>query len=170
MSLWLANQSQFQFRNLAFQLVGQIHWGNFQLLDHVTILKIPYKNSNANIHYAPLMMAQKESPRNHPWVIPKKVACLVWDPDSRLIVNDGWFLLLLLLLGRAEILLIERRKRWGIHGWFLLLYLPCPALPCSRKHSLSGNSNHFVYFSRNHPGSTHGWFLGDSFCDIINGS
>ena len=29
------------------------------------------------IHYAPLMMAQKESPRNHPWVIPKKVACLV---------------------------------------------------------------------------------------------
>ena len=30
-----------------------------------------------DIHYALLMMSQKESPRNHPWVIPKKVACLV---------------------------------------------------------------------------------------------
>ena len=125
-----------------------------------------------NIHYAPLMMSQKESPRNHPWVIPKKVACLVWVPDSRLIVNDGWFLLLLLLLIRAEILLIGRRKWWVIPGWFLLL------LP-----SGGGNTS-----KRNHPsltinleswtntklapflGTTHGWFLGDSFCDIINGA
>ena len=71
-------------------------------------------NTIIYIHYAPLMMSQKESPRNHPWVIPKKVACLVWVPDSRLIVNDGWFLLLLLLLIRAEILLIGRRKWWVI--------------------------------------------------------
>ena len=27
---------------------------------------------NNYIHYAPLMMSQKESPRNHPWVVPKK--------------------------------------------------------------------------------------------------
>ena len=93
-------------------------------------------------------------------------------------------------LGRAEILLIGRRKRFVIRGSFLLLFtrqvrdttdweekmmdkswvititipdLLCPALPFNRKHLLSGNSNHFVYFSRNHPGSTHGWFLGDSF-------
>ena len=146
------------------------------------------------IHYAPLMMSQKESPRNHPWVLPKRVASLVWVPDSRLIVNDGWYLLLFTrqgkhttnweekndggflgdsfyyLLGRAEMLLIGRRKWWVIPGWFLKLYLPCPGLPCSRKHTLSKNSNHFVYFSRNHPGSTHGCFLGDSFCDIINGA
>ena len=29
------------------------------------------------IHYDPLMMSQKESPRNHPWVVLKKVASLV---------------------------------------------------------------------------------------------
>ena len=29
------------------------------------------------IHYAPLIMSLKESPRNHPWVLPKKVASLV---------------------------------------------------------------------------------------------
>ena len=140
------------------------------------------------LHYAPLMMSQKESPRNRPWVLPKRVASLVWVPDSRLIFCNGWFLLLFTRqgrdttdweektmgdsfyysLGRTEILLIGRRKRWVIPGWFLLLYLPCPPLPCSRKHSLSGNSDHFVYFSRNHPGTTHGWLLGDSFCDIIN--
>ena len=145
------------------------------------------------LHYAPLMMSQKESPRNRPWVLPKRVASLVWVPDSRLIFCNGWFLLLFtrqgkhywlggenngwLLgdsfyysLGRAEILLIGRRKWWVIPGWFLLLFLPCPNLPCSRNHSLSGNSNHFVYCSWKHPGSTHGWFLGDSFCDIMNGA
>ena len=41
------------------------------------------------IHYAPLMMSQKESTRNHPWRLPKRVANLVSVPDSRLIVNDG---------------------------------------------------------------------------------
>ena len=121
------------------------------------------------------MMSQKESPRNHPWVLPKRVASLVWVPDSRLIVKDGWFLLLFIRqgryttnwkekksgwflgdsfyysLGRAEILLIGRRKRWVIPGWFLLLltrqgrdtnhweekrwvipgwFLLIPALPC----------------------------------------
>ena len=29
------------------------------------------------IHYDPIMMSQKESPRNHPGVLPKNVACLV---------------------------------------------------------------------------------------------
>ena len=29
------------------------------------------------IHYALLMMSQKESPRNHPWVLPKRVVNLV---------------------------------------------------------------------------------------------
>ena len=29
------------------------------------------------VHYTPLMMPQKESPRNHPMVVPKKVASLV---------------------------------------------------------------------------------------------
>ena len=102
-----------------------------------------------NIHYAPLMISQKESPRNHPWVLPKIVASLVWVLDPKLIVNDGWFILLFARqgrdttdweekndgwflgdsfyysLGRAEILLIGRRKWWVIPGWFLLLYLPC---------------------------------------------
>ena len=135
--------------------------------------------------------------------------------------NDGWFLgdSFYYSLGRAEILLIGRKKWWVIPGWFLLLFtrqgrdttnleekmmgdswvIPStillakqryywlggendgwflgdsnpttiPALLCSRKHSLSENSNCFFYFSRNHPGSTHGWFLGDSYCDIINGA
>ena len=53
-----------------------------------------------NIHYPPLMMSQKESPRYHPWVIPKRVASLVSVPDSRLIVNDGWFLPLFTRQGR----------------------------------------------------------------------
>ena len=30
-----------------------------------------------DIHYALLMTSQKESPRNHPWVLPRKVAYLV---------------------------------------------------------------------------------------------
>ena len=29
------------------------------------------------VHYALLMMSKKESPRNHPWVLPKRVASLV---------------------------------------------------------------------------------------------
>ena len=45
-----------------------------------------------NIHYDPLMMQQKEARRKHPCVLPKKVACLVWVPDSALIKNDGCFL------------------------------------------------------------------------------
>ena len=30
------------------------------------------------IHYDPLMMSQKEAPRKHPWVLPRKVAKMVW--------------------------------------------------------------------------------------------
>ena len=30
-----------------------------------------------DIHYDPLMMSQKEAPRKHPWVLPRKVAYLV---------------------------------------------------------------------------------------------
>ena len=46
-----------------------------------------FESSFYGIHYDPLMMSQKDSPRNHPWVLPKKVASLVRVPDSRL--NDG---------------------------------------------------------------------------------
>ena len=35
-------------------------------------------NYNQSIHYYPLMMSQKEEPRKHPWVLPRKVAKMVW--------------------------------------------------------------------------------------------
>ena len=38
------------------------------------------------------MVQQKEARRKHPCVLPKKVACLVWVPDSALIGNGGCFL------------------------------------------------------------------------------
>ena len=115
------------------------------------------------------MMSQKESPRNHPWVIPKKVACLVWDPDSRLKVNDGRFLLLVLLLSRADILLIGRRKWWVIPSSISAL----PSSNNSRRNHLSLTIN---LESGSHTkkatclGITHGWFLGDSCRAIIYGA
>ena len=45
-----------------------------------TLAKVIYSylpSLNKFIHYDPLMMSQKESPRNHPWVLPKRVASLV---------------------------------------------------------------------------------------------
>ena len=42
------------------------------------------------IQYDPLMMQQKEACRKHPCVLPKKVAFLVWVPNSALI---GWWVL-----------------------------------------------------------------------------
>ena len=35
------------------------------------------KYCEENIHYDPLMMSQKEAPRKHPCVLPRKVAYLV---------------------------------------------------------------------------------------------
>ena len=82
----------------------------------------------------------QESPRNHPWVVPKKVASLVWFHDFRLV---------LLPQGRA---LHSRRNHPGITHRFLL---PISALPWVVVGSIHWNSNHFVYFSRNHPGIAH---------------
>ena len=77
------------------------------------------------VHYAPLMMSQKESPRNHPWVLPKRVASLVGDSfyylsgradilliGTRKKMGDSFYY----SLGRAEILMIGRRKQWVIPG------------------------------------------------------
>ena len=44
------------------------------------------------LHYDPLMMQQKEPRRKHPCVLPKKVAFVVWVPNSALIGNDGCYL------------------------------------------------------------------------------
>ena len=124
------------------------------------------------------MMSQRESPKNHPWVLPNKVACLVWVPDSSLTVNDVSF------NTRQERTTDWEKKIMGA-SWVL----PTTTLPSSRSHpgithrffsqsvvtcstliffkaKLSGNSNHFVTFLR----ITQEAPMGDSFCDIINGS
>ena len=78
------------------------------------------------------------------WVIPRKVDKMVLiSAQFSFEENDGCFL----LHGSG-------RKKMVGDSWVIPTTIP--ALPCSRKHSLSGNSNHFDYFSRNHPGSTHG--------------
>ena len=50
-----------------------------------------YKNSY-KLHYAPLMMSQKEPPRNHPWVLP---GCFLEKYLT-------WFEFLFYLLGLVE--------------------------------------------------------------------
>ena len=46
------------------------------------------------IHYAPLMMSQKESPLGASWVIPRKVDKMVWiSAQFSFEKNDGCFLL-----------------------------------------------------------------------------
>ena len=89
------------------------------------------------------------------WVIPRKGDKMVLiSAQFSFEENDGYFL----LQGRAEQVTTDWEKKTMGDSWVIpttIPALPCPALPCSRKHSLSRNLNHFVYFSRNHPGSTH---------------
>ena len=45
------------------------------------------------VHYDPLMMSQKEAPKKHPWVLPRKVAIMVWIyVQFSFVEYDGCFL------------------------------------------------------------------------------
>ena len=106
------------------------------------------------IHYAPLMMSQEESPRNHPWVIPRKV--------------DKWFefplnLALKKMMGASyyktgHVSTYWKKKWWVIPGWFLLLLGRAGLLLIGTiiKKSMS---NPTLPSSRNHPGITHCFLL-----------
>ena len=75
------------------------------------------------------MMSQKESPRNHLWVLTKRVVSSLWVSDSRLVVNDGWFLLLFTRQGRDT---TDWEEKMMGDSWVIPSTIP--ALPCSRKH------------------------------------
>ena len=121
------------------------------------------------VHYAPLMMSQKESPRNHPWVLPG------WFLEK----YTKWFEFPLnkcfLLKGRAGqsrsgIVIGITQDLSIVFSSQSVVSLPC--LVNSRRNHPSLTIN---LESGTHTklatllGSTHGWFLGDSFCYIING-
>ena len=90
------------------------------------------------------MMSQKETPRKHPWVFPRKVAKI--SVHFSFVEYDGCF------LGASYYVLAAAE---GSTQNYLLM---------------AGNLHQINYFSRKHPWVLPGCFLGAFFCDIINGS
>ena len=105
------------------------------------------------------MMQQKEARRKHPCVLPKKVAFLVWVPNSALIGNDGCYLCASCMLPST---LLLQEQAWLIHSRNSPIIF--------FKAILDWNSHLLAYFSRKHAGSTHACYLRASFCCTINGS
>ena len=140
------------------------------------------------------MMSQKESPRNHPWVLPRQWFELPFNLALKKIMGASY------LQSRAgQVTTDWEKKRTGDSNQSEQSLVTLPCLVCSRDHP--GSTNRFFLpissnpvlpsthdIRRKHPslainlelgthtkqatflGSTHGGFLGDSFCDIINGS
>ena len=90
-----------------------------------------------HVHYDPLMMSQKEAPRKHPSMLPRKVANMVWISVPLTFVEyDGCFLLCtsssrrkypgsthhyLLMAGNShQIGNLSRKHAWVLPGCFLL--------------------------------------------------
>ena len=89
-----------------------------------------------DIYYDPLMMSQKESPRKHTWVLPRKVAKMIWiSVQFSFVEYDGCFL----LCTRSS-----RRKHPGSTHNYLLM---------------TGNLHQIGYFSGKHPWVIPGCFL-----------
>ena len=72
-------------------------------------------------HYDLLMMSQKESPRNHPWVLPRKVDKIVW-------ISAQW-VLPTIRQGRAGQCMYSSRNHPGITYHLLLPISSIFALP-----------------------------------------
>ena len=129
-----------------------------------------------HVYYAPLMMSHKKSPTGASWVIPRMVDKMVWvSAQFSTKENNDYFL----LLDRAGQVTTDWEKKtmgdsWlysrnhpGITHHFLLpnssisvLSMELPII----NYKESGTHTKLATFL----GSTHGWFMGDSFCDIIN--
>ena len=92
-------------------------------------------------------------------VLPKKVAFLVWVPNSALIGNDGCYLCASCMLPST---LLLQEQAWLIHSRNSPIIF--------FKAILDWNSHLLAYFSRKHAGSTHACYLRASFCCTINGS